>query len=84
MVTYALIAINVVMFVLQTMSANLQSELVLFSPAVADGELYRLLTSAFLHYGVTHLLFNMWALYVVGPPLESLRWAGCGSARCTA
>jgi membrane associated rhomboid family serine protease len=31
-------------------------------------------TSAFLHYGVMHLLFNMWALYVVGPPLEM--WLG--------
>ncbi len=41
---------------------------------MADGELYRLLTSAFLHYGMTHLLFNMWALYVVGPPLEM--WLG--------
>jgi membrane associated rhomboid family serine protease len=27
-----------------------------------------------LHYGLTHLLFNMWALYVVGPPLEM--WLG--------
>jgi membrane associated rhomboid family serine protease len=70
-VTYALIAVNVLMFALQTMSADLQSELVLFSPAVADGDVYRLLTSAFMHYGVTHLLFNMWALYVVGPPLEA-------------
>jgi membrane associated rhomboid family serine protease len=70
MVTYVLIAANVVMFVLQNVSANLQSELVLRSPSVADGDLYRLVTSAFLHYGATHLLFNMWALYVVGPPLE--------------
>ena len=44
------------------------------SPAVADGDLYRLLTSAFMHYGITHLLFNMYALYVVGPPLEN--WLG--------
>jgi membrane associated rhomboid family serine protease len=58
------------MFVLQNVSADLQSELVLRSPAVADGDLYRLVTSAFLHYGATHLLFNLWALYVVGPPLE--------------
>jgi membrane associated rhomboid family serine protease len=71
LVTYVLIAINVVMFVLQIMSADLQSELVLISPAVADGDWYRLLTSAFLHYGTTHILFNMWALYVVGPPLET-------------
>jgi membrane associated rhomboid family serine protease len=73
-ITYALIAINVVMFVLQTVSADVQSELVLRSPAVADGDLYRLVTSAFMHYGVMHLLFNMWALYVVGPPLEV--WLG--------
>src|SRR5262249_49050744 len=59
-VTYALIAINVVMFVLDTVSPTMQSELVLRSPAVADGDLYRLLTSAFMHYGITHLLFNMY------------------------
>lgn len=69
-ITYVLIAINVVMFALQTVSTDLQRELVLFSPAVADGELYRLLTSAFLHYGTMHIVFNMWALYVIGPPLE--------------
>jgi membrane associated rhomboid family serine protease len=74
LVTYGLIALNALMFVLQTVSVELQNELVLQSPAVADGELYRLVTSAFLHYGVTHLLFNMWALYVVGPPLEM--WLG--------
>lgn len=73
-VTYALIAINVVMFVLDTASSGLQRELVLQSPAVAEGDLYRLLTSAFMHYGITHLLFNMYALYIVGPPLEI--WLG--------
>ncbi len=29
---------------------------------------------SFLHYGATHLLLNMWALYIVGPPLEM--WLG--------
>ncbi len=70
-VTYALIAACVVMFVLQNASPQLQSELVLHSPSVAEGQLYRLVTSAFLHYGMTHLLFNMWALWVIGPPLEA-------------
>jgi membrane associated rhomboid family serine protease len=73
-VTYTLIALNVLMFVFQTVSAGVQGELVLRSAAVADGEFYRLITSAFMHYGLTHLLFNMWALYVVGPPLEM--WLG--------
>jgi membrane associated rhomboid family serine protease len=73
-VTYALIAINVLAFILQTVSVGVERQLTMWSPAVADGEVYRLVTSAFLHYGMTHLLFNMWALYVVGPPLES--WLG--------
>jgi membrane associated rhomboid family serine protease len=72
-VTSALIAINVLTYVLQK-SAGLQSQLTLWPPAVADGQLYRLVTSAFVHYGVPHLLLNMWALYVVGPPLEM--WLG--------
>jgi membrane associated rhomboid family serine protease len=73
-VTYALIAINVLMLVLQMTSKNLERELVLWAPGVAGGEYYRLITSAFMHYGVLHLLFNMWALYVIGPPLEA--WLG--------
>ena len=69
-VTYALIAINVAAFVVEVASRSLEEKLTLWPPAVADGQFYRLVTSAFLHYGATHLLFNMWALYVIGPPLE--------------
>lgn len=71
-VSYGLIALSVLAFVAQMSSRQLDSELVLWAPAVADGQVYRLLTSAFLHYGAMHLLLNMWALYVVGPPLEGL------------
>lgn len=38
---------------------------------LAGGEYYRLFTSMFLHYGVFHLLMNMWALWVLGRPLEA-------------
>jgi membrane associated rhomboid family serine protease len=72
--TYALIAINVLTFILQISAGDLEKKLSLWPPAVADGQLYRLVTAAFLHYGPTHLLLNMWALYVVGPPLEI--WLG--------
>ena len=37
---------------------------------VADGEVWRLLTAGFLHGGLLHLLFNMFALYVLGGILE--------------
>ncbi|TFV55060.1 rhomboid family intramembrane serine protease [Mycobacterium sp. PS03-16] len=68
--TYGLIAVNVLAFILQSASGEAYRAFVLWAPAVADGEWWRLVTSAFLHYGLMHLLFNMWALYVVGPPLE--------------
>lgn len=73
-VTYVLIAINVLTFIAQALSPRVEVDFVMWSPAVADGELYRLLTSAFLHSGLTHIVFNMFALYVVGPPLEI--WLG--------
>jgi membrane associated rhomboid family serine protease len=40
--------------------------------AVASGEWWRILTSAFLHLGILHLAMNMWALYLLGPLLEQL------------
>lgn len=44
--------------------------------ATTDGEWWRLLTSMFMHYGIMHLLLNMWALYQAGHFLEKLqgRW----------
>ncbi|HEU4421585.1 MAG TPA: rhomboid family intramembrane serine protease [Pilimelia sp.] len=39
---------------------------------IAQGEYYRLLTSMFLHYGLIHLLLNMWALWVLGRNLEAV------------
>ena len=39
--------------------------------AVVAGEIYRLITSTFLHASLLHLLFNMYALYIIGNQLES-------------
>jgi membrane associated rhomboid family serine protease len=52
----------------------------LFGPLVADGEVYRIVTSAFLHAGVFHLAVNMFVLFILGrllePAIGSLRFAG--------
>jgi len=37
---------------------------------IADDEYWRLITAGFLHAGMFHLLFNMFALYVLGTLLE--------------
>lgn len=78
--TYALIAINVIVAVGVALSgAGLGQDVLgtqigqkgaLYGPAVANGDVWRLLTAGFLHAGPIHLLFNMYALYILGSILE--------------
>ena len=44
----------------------------LFPPRVDQGEYYRLLTSAFLHFDPLHIAANMLAVVLLGPALERL------------
>lgn len=55
-------------------NAGIALDLGLFGPAVADGQWYRIVTSAFVHAGLIHLLFNMIVLWWLGGALE--RYAG--------
>ena len=78
-VTKALIALNVAVFLLQvTQSGDLLGvsgsafhELALQGSAVASGEWWRLVTSAFLHIGPLHLALNMLGLWWFGSALET-------------
>jgi Uncharacterized membrane protein (homolog of Drosophila rhomboid), COG0705 len=83
--SYVLIGINVVMFLLTAFAGGSTDPEVLTAfgacnrKLIAQGELWRLVVPMFLHIGVIHLVANMYALWVVGPQLESLY----GSARFT-
>jgi membrane associated rhomboid family serine protease len=79
--TYALIAINVIAFIAEVgagaplavgfeSGGSIFNHGSLFGPAVADGEWYRIVTAGFLHAGLLHIAFNMFALYILGTLLE--------------
>jgi membrane associated rhomboid family serine protease/DNA-directed RNA polymerase subunit RPC12/RpoP len=79
-VTKTLIGLNVVIYVVQLAQANtltgdrgpIFENGVLFGPYLADGEWWRLVSSAFLHASPIHILFNMLMLWWFGAPLEAL------------
>jgi len=79
-ITYSLIAINIVVYLFSAFFSqdfiNMNSEVLvkmgaLFGPiTVLGGEWWRLLTAMFLHGGMTHLLMNMFSLYLIGRGVE--------------
>jgi membrane associated rhomboid family serine protease len=82
-VTWTLVGLNVLAYILtavgsvhganQNHTSHLFQQWVLLPYKVAhDGQYSRLITSAFLHYGLVHILFNMIALVMIGPYLERL------------
>jgi membrane associated rhomboid family serine protease len=78
--TYVLIALNVAAFLAEIAGGGGAGSLEgggkvirdfgLYGPEVADGEWYRIVTSAFLHAGPLHIALNMFALFILGTLLE--------------
>lgn len=94
-VTYAILLINTLLFFGMYFfgkgSKDIQTLLnfgAISIPHLQMGEYFRLLTSAFLHIGILHFLFNNYALYVIGSQIESFFGKGkylliyLGSAIC--
>lgn len=71
-VTYTLMALCVLSYVLQlSMGWSGWTSRLAFAPFLGEDEPWRFVTAAFVHaQQVTHILFNMYALYIVGPVLE--------------
>jgi rhomboid protease GluP len=80
-VTYAIIAINVLIFILMAINGAGIFEpdgLVHikwgsnYSPLTLSGDWWRLITNVFIHFGIIHLAMNMYCLYMVGIYLEPM------------
>jgi len=79
--TYAIIGINVLVFVLMALDgagifeANGYVHLRWgsnFGPLTLSGDYWRLLTNTFIHFGIIHLAMNMYCLYTIGVYLEPM------------
>ncbi|GAB3148419.1 rhomboid family intramembrane serine protease [Microbispora hainanensis] len=78
-VTWTLLILNVLAYAAEVLRPDeVIQRFAMWSLGVHMGEWWRLITSAFLHaapppaLALTHILFNMWALYVLGPQLERM------------
>ena len=69
-VTRAILITCVSIFALSLLMGGFALAYGMIPIAIAQGEWWRLLTSTLLHGSILHLLFNMYALYWLGPQLE--------------
>lgn len=79
--TYGIIAINIIVFILMVINGAgiVEPDARVhalwgsnFSPLTLSGDWWRLITSVFIHFGIFHLLLNMYALYMAGVYLEPM------------
>lgn len=75
-VTISLIVITTVIFIFQYLQKATNNTDTLFllggkiNAFIAAGQIWRLITPAFLHTSIPHLAFNMYALYIIGRNIE--------------
>ncbi len=73
-VTQILIVVQIAIFLWMTISGEFDffiNQFCVYGPFIRFGQYYRLITGTFLHGGILHLLFNMYALYIIGSQIES-------------
>ena len=73
-ITYVLIAINVLLYLVPILLGKYDfiiNAFCIHGPSIRTGQYYRLITGIFLHGSIMHLLFNSYALYVIGSQIEN-------------
>jgi len=73
-----IVALNVVVFILvEITGSSLDTKHMIqwgasYPPLIQQGEFYRLLTCMFLHFGINHLINNMFLLFFIGDYMERI------------
>ena len=70
-ITYALMALCTLIYILQIFFPSLTALGAVNGTLVKSGQVYRLITSMFMHGSIWHLLCNMYSLYVIGCATEN-------------
>lgn len=83
--TLSIIAINILIFMVMQFeiytSGRAVNEILInfgakYNPLIENGEVWRLLTCAFLHSGFIHIGCNMYSLYIIGPQINQIYGSG--------
>lgn len=77
-VTWTIIAVSLVLFGLQNIPGvgGVVNSYGIYRPALTEALPWTMLTSIFLHGSILHILFNMYSLFIIGPPLEQMLGRG--------
>jgi len=79
--TLILMGINIIVFLLTALLSgdimDINSKVLLYFGAkynilIEQGQIWRLLTCAFLHSGLIHIACNMYSLYIIGPQIQQV------------
>ena len=70
-ITYVLMAINILIFLLNTAGIIGNGLFYMSGEYFKQGQFWRVITYAFFHGDIIHLLCNMYSLYIIGPQVES-------------
>ncbi|MDB1924454.1 rhomboid family intramembrane serine protease [Clostridium tertium] len=80
-VTYTIIILNILLYLIEVIKSRNLIDIDIYTliqmgakvnVLINSGEIYRLLTSAFLHGGIIHIFFNMSALNIIGREVEAV------------
>src|SRR6185295_19502825 len=76
--TYFFFGFNILIFVLMALAGGSTNEPTLMAfgvkanEEIARGQWWRFITPIFIHIGLLHLIFNSYALWIIGPQVEKL------------